>query len=144
MFRKIKNYKKLTFFKTTVNRLRTTDLGYKSKLLRYQYLNSLASQRLEKNFSPLSLAFCLTLGVRYASGFPLYLCSLYFPSLKKTEVHSPKSEVRAPQRMPLQSLMQRVKKRVVLFHSSAPVETSPLWRLIKNKVLKGRQFTGRR
>ena len=30
MFRKIKNYKKL-FFKTTVNRLRTTDLGYKSK-----------------------------------------------------------------------------------------------------------------
>ena len=31
------------------------------------------------------------------------------------------------------------KKRVVLFHSSAPVETSPLWRLKKNKVLKGRQ-----
>ena len=31
---------------------------------------------------------------------------LNFPSLKKNEVHSPKSEVRASQRMPLQSLTQ--------------------------------------
>ena len=41
------------------------------------------------------------------SGFPLYLCSpLFSPRSKKTEVHSPKSEVRASQRMPLQSLTQ--------------------------------------
>ena len=33
--------------------------------------------------------------------------------------------------MPLQSLTQRVKKRSVPFYNTAPVETSPLWRLIK-------------
>ena len=83
---------------------------------------------------------------RYASGFPLYL----FPLRSK--------------RMPLQSLTQRAtsnepralgknthnsqhifnSQQTTDFGYAVSCRDVTLWRLIKNKVLKGRQFLGRR
>ena len=60
------------------------------------------------------------------------LAFCFLPRSKNPVVCCPVSVgLKCSQRMPLQSLTQRVKKRSVPFYNTAPVETSPLWRLIK-------------
>ena len=63
----------------------------------------------ELNFQFSIFSFQLSLGVRYAPGFPLYLCSLLFSprskylQIPKSPFPNPNSQLRS-QRMPLQSL----------------------------------------
>ena len=73
-------------------------------------------------------------------GFPLYLCSLHFSPLKKIrlQIPFPVPESRYPKTLAKDAAAipnAPCKKKSRSFYSTPLVETSPLWRLIKQKNL---------